>query len=127
MRLFHYTREIIAQDICREGFRDAPFKVSVFDPVSPSTPRGVWLSDPPVQAFRESLRRAWRTALWIRPDLPDLVAEVDASVVLLAVDVPDGQVLRYEWTGPGKTFPERAFFVPAAILNECGVVTRVER
>lgn len=92
---FHRTTARAARQILRDGFRDAESGYMTGD-----THRGVWLSDRPLDANEGAFGDA-----------------------LLEVEIAEAVIAPYEWVEEGRAF--REFLVPAALVNEHGVVQRV--
>jgi len=99
MTLFHRTGD--AETIQAEGFRDGSGKYMID---GDTEYEGVWFSDVPLDA-----------------------QDGAHGDTLLAIDVPEEEIIKYEWPEEGKGF--REFLIPAALANRFGptrVVTREE-
>lgn len=89
LRLYHWTSAAAAQDILRDGFRDATHRYLADREFS-----GVWLSE-----------------------VPDANNGDPGADVLLEVNLALGAeaIADYEWVEDGK--PYREWLIPAAVLN----------
>jgi len=99
MRFYHSTTSERAEQIVREGFRDATGRYLTDQEFS-----GVWLSD---------------FALYC--------SEGASMGALLAVDMEltQKQLEFYEWVEEGRSY--REWLVPAKLINEQAVVTMIDR
>lgn len=95
MKLYHRTSATDA--ILKDGFKDATGSYGTNQLFS-----GVWLSDQPL----DSNEGAW-------------------GDTLLTINMPEHEILEYEWIEEGK--PYREFLIPAAIVNKYGPPTVVEK
>jgi hypothetical protein len=95
--LYHRTTAAAAQQIVREGFRDAEGYY-----LTDRLWRGVWLSDVPL-------------------DSSDFGGPPDATTLLrVTVDLDEEALSEWEWVEEGK--PYREWLAPAALVNAHGTV-----
>jgi hypothetical protein len=98
LTVFHMTTQAAAENILRDGFRDAVGRYLTDREWS-----GVWVSDRPL----------------------DMNERNEGGEVLLQIDIAEDLLAEFEWVEEGKPF--REWLVPAAVLNDAGTVKLSDR
>ena len=92
------TTQAAAENILRDGFRDAVGRY-----LTDRERSGVWVSDRPL----------------------DMNERNEGGEVVLQIDIAEDLLAEFEWVEEGKPF--REWLVPAAVLNDAGTVKLSDR